>query len=95
MTALPATRSRDRRVGAIGDLIDIAAVEPDGLIVTRDGMYVRVIDCEFVPNPITADPSQIASIEDGWASLFAAIPDHQGLSPVSYTHLTLTTIYSV
>jgi len=90
MTAVPATRprrtrSRDRRVGAIADLIDIAAIEPDGLIVTRDGTYVRVIDCEFVPNPITADPAQIASIEDAWASLFAAIPDHQGLSLYAQT----------
>jgi hypothetical protein len=66
-------------VGSVEDLIDIAALEPDGLMVTTDGTYVRVIDCEFVPNPITADPSQIATIEAGWASLFAAIPDHQGL----------------
>jgi hypothetical protein len=55
-------------------------LEPDGLIVTGTGEYVRVIDCQFVPNPISADPGQIAVIEDGWAALFAAIPDHQGLS---------------
>ncbi|MCA1697411.1 MAG: hypothetical protein LC790_00290, partial [Actinobacteria bacterium] len=72
-------------MGCIADLIDIAALEPDGLIVTRDGRYVRVIDCEFVPNPITADPTEIASIEAGWASLFAAIPDHQGLSLYAQT----------
>jgi hypothetical protein len=70
----------ERRVAALADLIDIAALEPDGLIVTRDGTYVRVIDCEFVPNPITADPGEIAAIEDGWASVFAAIPDHQALA---------------
>ena len=90
MSAAPATRprrarSRDRRVAAIADLVDVAALEPDGLIVTRDGTYVRVIDCEFVPNPITADPAEIASIEDGWASLMAAIPDHQGLSLYAQT----------
>jgi hypothetical protein len=84
MTAAPAprsgrVRSRDRRVGSIADLIDIAALEPDGLIVTTDGTYVRVIDCEFVPNPITADPGEVRAIEAGWAGLFAAIPDHQGL----------------
>jgi hypothetical protein len=78
-------RRSDRRVGAIGDLIDIAALEPDGLLVTGDGTYVRVIDCEFVPNPITADPSQIATIERGWTYLFAAIPDHQGLSLYAQT----------
>jgi hypothetical protein len=91
MTAAPATRPRrspsrrDRRVAGLADLVDVAALEPDGLIVTRDGTYVRVIDCEFVPNPITADPAEIASIEDGWASLMAAIPDHQGLSLYAQT----------
>ncbi len=88
MTATTAARPRssrtarrhDRRTGQIADLIDIAAIEPDGLIVTRDGTYVRVIDCEFVPNPITADPTEIEAIEEGWAALFGAIPDHQGLS---------------
>jgi hypothetical protein len=73
------TSGNDRRVGAIADLLDIAAIEPDGLVVTGDGTYVRVIDCESVPNPITADPSEIATIERGWERLFAAIPDHQGL----------------
>jgi hypothetical protein len=86
MTAAAATQTRsDRRVGAIGALIDIAALEPDGLIVTADGTYVRVIDCEFVPNPISADPSEIAAIERGWERLFAAIPDHQGLSLYAQT----------
>ena len=74
----PARRApTGRRVGPLDALIDIAALEPDGLIVTTDGTYVRIIDCDFVPNPITADPSDIATIEAGWASIFAAIPDHQ------------------
>jgi hypothetical protein len=71
---------RGPRTASIGELIDIHALEPDGLIVTGDGTYVRVIDCDFVPNPITADPGQIRAIEEGWAAVFAAIPDHQGLS---------------
>jgi hypothetical protein len=81
----PRPRRSDRRVGAIADLIDIAALEPDGLLVSGDGTYVRVIDCELVPNPITADPDQIATIEKGWARLFAAIPDHQGLALYAQT----------
>jgi len=71
---------RAARTGSIGELIDIHALEPDGLIVTGAGSYVRVIDCARVPNPISADPAQIKVIEEGWGAVFAAIPDHQGLS---------------
>ncbi|MCA1697601.1 MAG: hypothetical protein LC790_01320, partial [Actinobacteria bacterium] len=71
---------RAPRVASIAELIDIHALEPDGLIVTGAGSYVRVIDCVGVPNPISADPAQITMIEEGWGALFAAIPDHQGLS---------------
>jgi hypothetical protein len=48
----PATDERDqgvrrsRREGSLGDLLGIDAVEPDGLIVTETGRYVRVIACE-------------------------------------------------
>ena len=68
------------RVRALADLIDIAAIEPDGLIVTRGGVYVRVIECEHVPNPVSADEHAAGVIQDGWAALCAGIPDHQGLS---------------
>ena len=44
------------RVSSLGDLLPVALVEPDGLIVTTDGKYVRLIECEQVPNTITADP---------------------------------------
>ena len=74
-----------RRTGSIAELIDIHALEPDGLIVTGAGEYVRVIECQFVPNPITADDSAVAAIEAGWAAVFAAIPDHQGLSLYAQT----------
>jgi len=84
-TADHAAGESARRTASIAELIDIHALEPDGLIVTGAGEYVRVIECEFVPNPITADPAQIAAIEDGWAALFAAIPDHQGLSLYAQT----------
>ncbi len=74
-----------RRTGSIAELIDIHALEPDGLIVTGTGEYVRVIDAAFVPNPITADQSAVEAIEAGWAAVFAAIPDHQGLSLYAQT----------
>ena len=83
MSAAVAVSSR--RTGSIADLIDIHALEPDGLIVTGAGEYVRVIDCQFVPNPITADDAAVEAIEAGWAAVFAAIPDHQGLSLYAQT----------
>ena len=60
-------------------MLPVALVEPDGLIVTTDGRYVRVIECDRVPNTITADPSELARIEDAFAHLCRIIPDRQGL----------------
>ena len=85
-----ATRQGDsrritRRTSSLADLLDIHALEPDGLIVTGSGVYVRVIDCQFVPNPITADDTAIEAIEAGWAAVFAAIPDNQSLSLYAQT----------
>ena len=77
----PASASpRACRTRSIGELVDIAALEPDGLVVTTGGVYVRVIECQHVPNVISADPSVLAQVESGWAELCAAIPDLQGLS---------------
>ena len=57
------------RVGSLASVLPIALVEPDGLIVTTDGRYVRVIECDRVPNTITADPSELARIESCFAHL--------------------------
>jgi hypothetical protein len=77
--------AKPRWSGSVADLIDIHALEPDGLIVTGAGAYVRVVECQFVPNPITSDESQLAAIDSGWAAVFAAIPDNQGLSLYAQT----------
>src|SRR5215218_3033096 len=71
---------RGRQTRSIGELVDIAALEPDGLVVTTTGVYVRVIECQRVPNVVSADPSVLGQIQAGWAELCAAIPDLQGLS---------------
>jgi hypothetical protein len=55
-------------------------LEPDGLIVTRDGEYVRMIERQHVPNVVSADPNSLAAIEASWAELCCAILDLQGLS---------------
>ena len=53
-------------------------VEPDGLIVTTAGQYVRLIECQRVPNTITAD-GPLAMIERAFRELCRAIPDRQSL----------------
>ena len=65
--------------GSLGELLPIAAVEPDGLIVTTAGRYVRLIECQRVPNTITADESRLAVLERAFRELCRAIPDRQSL----------------
>ena len=71
--------SRSSRTGSLGEVLPIALVEPDGLLVTTDGRYVRVIECDRVPNTITADPTALAQIEAAFAHLCRLIPDRQSL----------------
>ena len=71
-----ARRSR-RMTGSLADLLPVSVLEPDGLIVTTAGRYVRLIECERVPNTVTADPVTLAAIERAYANVCRAIPDHQ------------------
>lgn len=70
---------RSTRTGSLGELLPIAAVEPDGLMVTTDGRYVRLIECERVPNPITADAGRLGVIERAFRELCRAVPDRQSI----------------
>ena len=63
--------------GSLADLLPVSVLEPDGLIVTTAGRYVRLIECERVPNAVTADPVTLAAIERAYANVCRAIPDHQ------------------
>ena len=65
--------------GSLAQLLPISVLEPDGLLVTTGGRYVRLIECERVPNTLTADPATLATIERGYANVCRAIPDHQGI----------------
>jgi hypothetical protein len=67
------------RPGSLGDVLPVALVEPDGLIVTTDGTYVRLIECERVPNTISADETMLARIERAFGDLCRVIPDRQSL----------------
>lgn len=68
-----------RREADLGRLLPLAALEPDGLVVTTDGRYVRAIECEGVPNPVSAGEDTLQRITNGWGGLCAQIPDRQGL----------------
>jgi hypothetical protein len=65
--------------GSLGEVLPISVLEPDGLLVTTGGRYVRLIECERVPNAVTADPATLAAIERAYANVCRAIPDHQGI----------------
>jgi hypothetical protein len=73
------------RIGSLGEVLPVALVEPDGLIVTTDGRYVRVIECDRVPNTITADPADLARISDAFTHLCRIIPDRQSLMILAQT----------
>ena len=49
---------RRSRTGSLADVLPVALVEPDGLIITTDGRYVRLLECDRVPNTITADSAR-------------------------------------
>jgi hypothetical protein len=74
-----------KRNGSLGSVLPISLVEPDGLLVTTDGRYVRLLECERVPNPISADPTQLAALERAYRELCRAIPDGQSLAIYSQT----------
>lgn len=65
--------------GSLADLLPVSVIEPDGLVVTTSGRYVRLIECERVPNAVTADPVTLSSIERAYTNVCRSIPDHQGL----------------
>ena len=74
-----------RQTGSLGELLPIAAIEPDGLIITTDGHYVRLIECERVPNTITADEGRLAIIERTFRELCRTVPDRQSLVILAQT----------
>jgi hypothetical protein len=73
------------RIGSLADVLPVAVVEPDGLIITTDGRYVRLIECDRVPNTITADPSDLSRIGDAFTQLCRIIPDRQSLMILAQT----------
>lgn len=61
-----------------GDLLGVAAIEPDGLLVREDGSYVRVLEVEVV-NPLVLDPAEAERVSAAFGQVAARLPDRQSL----------------
>ena len=63
---------------SLGDLLPLAAVEPDGLIVTSDARYLRLLECARLLQPLRGGRAH----RDQLATLAARLPAHQGIQVV-------------
>src|SRR4051794_34167915 len=62
-----------------GDVVPLAAVEPDGLLVTSCGSYVRLLECTSVLQPYAGGPAHRELLRDRLGTLAAHVPAGQGL----------------
>ncbi len=62
---------------ALAELLDIAAIEPNGLILTTTGKYVRLLSLDRIPNLFSAQDSETADTLRAREELCASIPDGQ------------------
>jgi hypothetical protein len=66
------------RCGRASDLLGVAAIEPDGLLVRADGAYVRYLEVGTV-NPLVVEQSEGERISSGFAQIAARLCDGQSL----------------
>ena len=62
--------------------VPLAAVEPDGLLITTDGAYVRLLECVQPLQPLRGGREHREAIRDQLAALAARIPAGQSLQVV-------------
>jgi hypothetical protein len=67
------------RARTLADLVPLAAVEPDGLMVTGAGDYVRLLALERVLQPQAGGPAHREALRDRLGALAASIPAGQSL----------------
>jgi hypothetical protein len=68
-------RHRKRRAS---DLLDVAAIEPDGLLVRDNGTYVRYLEVGTV-NPLAVEQAEGERISAAFAQIAARLPDRQSM----------------
>jgi len=61
-----------------GELLCVAAIEPDGLLVREDGAYVRVLEVEVI-NPLVLDAGEAERVSAAFGQVAARLPDRQSL----------------
>lgn len=67
------------RSRSLADVIPIAAVEPDGLMVTSDGSYVRLLACRGVLKPRAGGAAHRELLRERLGTLAAHMPAGHGL----------------
>src|SRR4051794_16098537 len=69
-------RRSDRRSAA--DLLGVAEIDPEGLLITDDGVYVRYLQTGAV-NPLVMESEQAERVSAAFAQIAARLPDRQAL----------------
>jgi len=59
-------------------MLPVAAIAPDGLLITDDGAYVRYLQTEAV-NPLVMDAGEAERVSGAFAQIAARLPDRQSL----------------
>ena len=67
-----------RRGRRASDLLGVAAIEPDGLLIREDGAYVRYLEVGTV-NPLAVEQAEGEQISSAFAQIAARLPDRQSL----------------
>ena len=67
-----------RRRPRASELLGVAAIEPDGLLIREDGTYVRYLEVGTV-NPLAVDRSEGEQLSSAFAQIRARLPDRQSL----------------
>ncbi|MHB8234996.1 MAG: VirB4 family type IV secretion system protein [Solirubrobacteraceae bacterium] len=68
---------RSRRASAAG-MLRVGAIDPDGLLITDDGAYVRYLQTEAV-NPLVMGVEETERVCSAFAQIAARLPDRQSL----------------
>jgi len=66
------------RKRCVADLLGVAAIEPDGLLVREDATYVRYLEVGAV-NPLVLDQAEGERISAAFAQIAARLPDRQSI----------------
>jgi hypothetical protein len=67
-----------RRKRCATDLLGVAAIDPDGLLVREDGVYVRYLEVGVV-NPLVLDQAEGERVSAAFGQVAARLPDRQSL----------------